>query len=129
MPKKKRAKGLPPSEGGKRFGRTVAWLLVAVVAAGVALFLTRKSPEQNRAGAPPKPAGLPPVVEPEAQAYAGYGGSASCRECHAEAYDLWAASHHGHAERPPRAELDREAFDPPRTFRHGRQTITSTARS
>ena len=124
MPRKKRAKGLSPNTGGTRFGLSPAWFLVLVAAMGGALFLARRPSEQNRAGAPATTGNLPPLVEPEAQAYAGYGGSASCRRCHAEAYDLWSASHHGHAERSPRADLDREAFDPPRTFRHGTQTTS-----
>lgn len=41
----------------------------------------------------------------------GYAGSASCRECHAEAYNLWAKSNHGLAERPVEAALDGVAFE------------------
>jgi tetratricopeptide (TPR) repeat protein len=40
----------------------------------------------------------------------GYAGSASCRECHEDAYQLWAESNHGLAERPMRATLDAAAF-------------------
>lgn len=122
MPKKKRPAALPKE--AQRFGPHSAWYLVLVAVAGAAFFFARQRPEQNRARAPAGPGNIAPAVEPEAQAYAGYRGSASCRECHAEAYDLWAASHHGHAERPPRAELDGEAFDPLRTFRHGTQTTS-----
>ena len=59
------------------------------------------------------------VVKTEATAYAG---SASCRECHAEAYDKWSKSNHGLAERPVEAGRDQAAFAPARTFRHGSQT-------
>ena len=52
----------------------------------------------------------------------GYVGSGSCRECHAEAYVLWAKSHHGLAERPLRPDLDQAAFMPARAFHHGSQT-------
>jgi len=62
-----------------------------------------------------------PVIPDQAAAYAGYAGSASCRECHEEAYELWVSSNHGMAERPPSLELDRRAFDPPRSFRHASQ--------
>ncbi len=69
--------------------------------------------------ASPKPA---PVILNQAAAYAGYAGSTSCRECHAEAFEQWERSHHGLAERPPLAALDHAAFDPPRHFTHGTQT-------
>ncbi len=39
-----------------------------------------------------------------------YAGSASCRECHKDAYQLWAKSNHGLAERPLRSDLDAAAF-------------------
>lgn len=59
--------------------------------------------------------------ENEQQVYVAYGGSASCRECHAEAYAAWAKSNHGLAERLPAAGLDDAAFVPATTFRHGTQ--------
>jgi tetratricopeptide (TPR) repeat protein len=61
------------------------------------------------------------VLDREARAFAAYGGSASCRECHPEAYQLWAESHHGRAERLPTRQLDAAAFVPARTFRHATQ--------
>ena len=62
----------------------------------------------------------------ESQTSAAYGGSASCRECHREEYELWAKSHHGLAERLPDAKLDDAAFVPTRTLHHAtQQTITS----
>ncbi len=68
----------------------------------------------------PLPAG--PVVEPEAAVFARYAGSESCRDCHTNAFWSWQASNHGMAERLPDERLDREAFDPPRSFAHGSQT-------
>jgi hypothetical protein len=53
--------------------------------------------------------------------YASYGGSASCRECHEEAFAAWAGSHHALAERATSAALDENAFAPARTFKHGSQ--------
>ncbi len=50
-----------------------------------------------------------------------YAGSASCRDCHKEAFDLWQPSHHARAERPVDLVQDRSAFDPPHTFKHGTQ--------
>ena len=55
------------------------------------------------------------------KASAGYAGSASCRDCHKQAYDEWRNSHHGQAERPLSAVEDRAAFDPPHAFKHGTQ--------
>lgn len=57
----------------------------------------------------------------------GYVGADSCRECHAEAYALWAKSHHGLAERLLRPELDQAAFTPARAFHHGSQTTAVDA--
>lgn len=61
------------------------------------------------------------VVEPEAEVFARYAGSVSCRDCHTNAFAAWASSHHGLAEREPTEALDRMAFDPARGFRHGTQ--------
>lgn len=52
-----------------------------------------------------------------------YGGSASCRACHLEEYQLWAGSHHGLAQRAPDARLDEDAFDPQRSFQLGKDTF------
>jgi len=57
----------------------------------------------------------------ESQTFAEYGGSASCKECHEEAFELWAKSHHGLAERLPEAALDETGFVPARTFAHATQ--------
>jgi tetratricopeptide (TPR) repeat protein len=61
-------------------------------------------------------------LEPEDKAFAQYAGSASCRDCHSEAYHAWKHSHHGLAERPLDPAIDRVAFDPPRLISHGSQT-------
>jgi tetratricopeptide (TPR) repeat protein len=46
----------------------------------------------------------------------GYAGSASCRQCHQDAYDLWAKSKHGLAERPMRPALDAAGFQNAHSF-------------
>lgn len=61
-------------------------------------------------------------LEDERKVFAQYSGSASCRACHAEAFDLWETSNHALGERPVQSERDRTAFDPPRSFRHGTQS-------
>lgn len=58
------------------------------------------------------------------QTHAGYGTSESCRECHAEAYDDWAGSHHARAERLPNPLTEDAAFIPSRKFRNGTQEIS-----
>jgi Flp pilus assembly protein TadD len=59
--------------------------------------------------------------------YATYGGSSSCQACHAKEYELWSTSHHGLAERPVDPAIDKAAFVPPRTFKHGTQESTVRA--
>ncbi|HZK81884.1 MAG TPA: hypothetical protein VFC46_12470, partial [Humisphaera sp.] len=57
----------------------------------------------------------------QADVLAGYGGSESCKNCHRSEYDRWVNSHHALAERPVAKDLDRIAFDPPRTIKHASQ--------
>jgi len=61
------------------------------------------------------------TLEEQADVFARYAGSASCRECHEEAYQLWRTSNHGMAERIPLPHLEDPAFVPPRSFEHGSQ--------
>ncbi len=68
----------------------------------------------------------PSLPAPPGMAYAtnqpsGYAGSASCRVCHAYAYDKWAASHHAEAERLLQTNRDQSAFSPARSLAHGTQ--------
>ena len=69
---------------------------------------------------------MPPLLEPEAQVFARYAGSQSCRECHAAQFESWAKSNHGNAERLPNATMDAAAFSPERTFHHGTQQSAAT---
>lgn len=64
----------------------------------------------------------PYVMAEEKAVFAQYAGSQSCRECHADQFGKWMASHHGMAERQPDAKLDDAAFVPAKTFAHGTQT-------
>jgi tetratricopeptide (TPR) repeat protein len=54
---------------------------------------------------------------------ADYAGSASCAECHKEAYDAWQNSNHHVAERPMQDRLDEAGFQPPRTLTFASQHI------
>ncbi|MEZ0276538.1 MAG: multiheme c-type cytochrome, partial [Roseimicrobium sp.] len=133
--------------GSSRRGLPVfAWVALALVAAIGAGWLMAKMGKKQTAphatvvpGASTSPApaadaphplalALGPVIEPEAQAHAGYAGSASCRECHQEIYDQWITSNHGMAERPLNEKLDKEAFDPVHVFMHGTQTTEASKR-
>lgn len=67
----------------------------------------------------------PFVMPDEKVVFAQYGGSESCRECHADQFAKWKDSHHGLAERLPDAKLDDAAFVPAKTFSHGSQTTTA----
>jgi tetratricopeptide (TPR) repeat protein len=58
-------------------------------------------------------------LENEATVHAAYGGSASCKTCHEEAFGHWKNSHHGLAERAPESSLDDAAFTPTRTVLQG----------
>jgi len=109
----------------KKFRWTIL-LLLCVLIAGIAssfFFTLRKAANRSDGST-----ALSLAPEDERKIYAAYGGSASCKECHAEAYEAWARSHHGLAERLPDAEIDASAFVPPVTLQHGTQQ-TSTRQS
>lgn len=57
-------------------------------------------------------------VATQAPDFADYAGSASCRECHRDAYADWAGSHHGLAERGLAAAVS-GAFQPVKSFTQG----------
>lgn len=105
----------------KNRGPLMLWLLAALLGVAAALtFIMRSTsslPAAPRGG--PSPAVF--TLENEKQTHAAYGGSASCKECHEEAYELWSRSHHGLAERLPDPQLDEAAFEPAQTFRHETQ--------
>ena len=66
------------------------------------------------------------LLEPEAEVFAKYAGSASCQGCHPSQFGAWQESNHGLAERAVSTELDKDAFDPARRFTHGTQTSVAT---
>lgn len=89
------------------------WIIpttVALVAAGV---IGSKLADKSRQA--PTGLGSEQRLDPQ------YVGSASCRECHPEAFQKWAGSHHAEAERLVVTQRDRTAFDPAREFKHGTQ--------
>lgn len=102
--------------------RTRAVLLIAVGLAlllGAAIAWLANSTTANRRSGK-TPTSLDRL--PDAELYARYGTSASCRSCHEEIYAQWEKSHHAQAERLVLADLDSDAFVPSRQLRHGGQT-------
>jgi Flp pilus assembly protein TadD len=96
-------------------------LVLAILGVAVWVYQSKKA-AGTAAGTPSAPVAMAPIMEPEAQAFAGYAGSKSCRECHTAMYDDWAKSNHGLAERPLREDLDKATFEPAKSFQHGTQT-------
>jgi len=100
--------------------------VVGLVAAGALFGLWVKRSNSPNNGA--RPAALSASskfgLSEQKATYASYGGSASCRECHEEAFEAWAGSHHALAERTPSPALDQAAFVPARTFPHGSQNTS-----
>jgi len=109
---------------------SIVWIAVGVaIALMVGAFVWRLA-HPERYGAPPaSPARAAQKfrLEPDAKVFAGYVGSESCRECHAEVYAKWKGSHHGLAERAVDPQLDRAAFEPEREIRHGTQRSEARA--
>ena len=100
----------------------MAGVVVATVAAIVWWYAT--APKGAKPAAPARTASATTsfVMGDDAQVFATYAGSASCRECHTNAFNAWTNSHHALAERLVIPQLDRSAFEPHRTFKHGTQT-------
>ena len=124
-PAKLGKRSLPAPSGLRRF----TWPSVGVLAIGALIVLmVRQQIGKDLATAW---FATPPMDLPEpagdAQVFAAYAGSASCRDCHREAFVKWAASHHALAERASAPSLDRRFFDPPRTFAHASQTSATRA--
>ena len=100
-------------------GGMILFCAVAMAMADTSIFpsLSPASTGKNSAAA----AGSKFTSTDNKNPYRDYAGSASCRECHAEAHQKWAGSHHAEAERLVQTNRDRTAFDPAREFKHGTQ--------
>ncbi len=107
----------PPSKTSRYYASRwcLALALAGVVVAVAGISLRHAHPP------PPERRSIAPILQEERGVFAGYAGSASCRECHARENEQWSASHHGLAERPLDDALDRAAFEPTRTFQHASQ--------
>jgi tetratricopeptide (TPR) repeat protein len=135
--KRKRAikeRAVPAAMAPTARSRLLATAVLVAVVAGVvggatAFLLRRHKPVTIDLGTfTIDPARHTPATRPgadDATVYAAYSGSNSCKGCHWEAHEFWRKSHHGLAEREVDSKLDRAAFDPPVTFRHGSQQSTA----
>jgi tetratricopeptide (TPR) repeat protein len=94
---------------------------VAVFAAGLAgvYWAAQRDRARVERARPASAAYAGPATD--AEVFAAYGTSPSCRSCHEAAYHNWEKSHHALAERPVDPVLDRAAFDPPWRIPHGSQ--------
>ena len=129
--KKKSHATQPRSQKGRSSWHWRIFFVLAVILAvgsGVWIWQTKKQPsvEQPVAKSSASIAALP--VASDREVFATYAGSESCRECHVEAYNKWAHSHHALAERSIDAQLDRKAFEPARNIKHGTQTSEARTR-
>ena len=134
----RRSKKTPPTPprsppAPRRSGRARGRVWLAVLAGLVALAVIVVARRQFQSASPTASNSrqvsptTSPIIPPEAQTFASYAGSASCRECHASAFDRWKDSHHALAERPVDPALDRSAFEPTRVIAHGTQTAEARA--
>jgi tetratricopeptide (TPR) repeat protein len=95
--------------------------LVAVIA-GAAVLIHGDRPRARSPDSAAQPAFIPVRRSGDGmRVFDAYAGSASCIQCHREEFADWKRSNHGMAEREVQAAMDRRAFDPPRTFKHGTQ--------
>lgn len=104
-------------------------LLAIAFPAGVARWLVAK-----RGHGQPTPANPPATAAEvaaarlsEAEVFATYGKSPTCKSCHEEAFANWEKSHHALAERIVDAKLDAAAFEPARKLQHGTQSSEARA--
>ena len=117
-------RNVAPPRAGRGFPRALGFGLTLAAIALAVLWAGRRSgllsgPHRDAKARLVRPE--KPFLDDERAVFAQYGGSDSCRECHPDQYDLWQNSHHRLAERPVVPGLDRGAFDPARSFRHGTQ--------
>lgn len=142
--KKSNRSSKPPRKGeivdssGRRPRLTPRRMIVAIVVVAIAIAIfawqrgnsktpvAESTPAQEPAvGQAPTPAPSPAGKPAEGDVFAAYGGTPSCKECHPRSYSHWDSSHHAKAERLVNPAIDRPAFDPPRTIRHGTQISTA----
>ncbi len=87
------------------------WLLLISTSLAVTVIFGYKH-FSNSPKSSPVAVAVSPETASDATVHAHYAGSASCRECHAAAFEKWQTSHHGLAEREVKQEQDYPAFSP-----------------
>ncbi len=93
----------------------IRWgLVLSLIPVGGLLSCDSREKHSEGLAAPEKATGVPAPAEQ-------FAGSAACADCHAEIFREWQGSHHAQAQRLLKPDLDREAFDPPRSIHHGSQ--------
>jgi tetratricopeptide (TPR) repeat protein len=93
-------------------------LVGALGVAGAATYFLQESP-QSQPQAAPAPVERP-ILPPDDEVHGLYAGSSTCIECHEAAYNHWMDSNHGMAEREYQEEMDKKAFAPKQTLKHGK---------
>ena len=113
------------AEKKEKQGAKPSWSKPILVVTGVLVLINLTLAAVYLVGPKKKPSSASPEAtwkdEASTWSQSAYAGSASCRECHPQAYEEWQSSHHGLAERPLSPTADRAAFDPPHEFKHGTQ--------
>lgn len=109
----------PPEPGRSRIARATAGLSLSVLLLATGCNERETAPE--KATPAPSPAAEAPIIAEETAVAASYAGTGTCQECHAEETAKWRESHHHFAERPYRADMDGDGFEPPREIAHGTQ--------
>src|SRR4051812_2444922 len=86
--------GLPPRRPSIWFTLGAGLVIGAIVgvAVGVTVFFANRKPVDL--GVVVAKTIAAPAQIPDKELYDTYAGSASCRECHAKAFDAWTSSHH-----------------------------------
>lgn len=102
----------------------VVWLLLLLLAVLLPILIRFRSapPPSQPVSVSTSSSTAPTPNSPEAESnavFSAYAGSASCRDCHQEEFELWQKSNHGLAERPVSLARDGAAFKPARTVLTG----------
>lgn len=97
-------------------------ILSLVIAAAAAVIRFYPSKPAPATGTAKSDTATGPILAPDDEVHAKYAGSETCRECHETAYNGWVDSNHGLAEREYDEAMDKKAFSPKQTLKHGNDT-------
>jgi tetratricopeptide (TPR) repeat protein len=105
--------------GKKTKSLLILSLVIAAAAAVIRFYPSEPTPATSTAKSDTASA---PILAPDDEVHAKYAGSETCRECHETAYKGWVDSNHGLAEREYDEAMDKKAFSPKQTLKHGNDT-------